>query len=92
MIDGVLRTLSSIPFLNIAIYGKVPLNESLQDVATNIQDIPAKLEAAQQGITDAIDNLEMIKGDVTTIADPIGRIGTSLGETQGCWPTTRDHR
>ena len=84
MIDGVLRTLSSIPFLNIAIYEpKVPLNESLQDVATNIQDIPAKLEAAQQGITDAIDNLEMIKGDVTTIADPIGRIGTSLGETQG---------
>jgi methyl-accepting chemotaxis protein len=84
VIDNLLNTLSSIPFLNIATYApEVPFHESLQDVASNIQDIPGKLEAAQQGITDAIDNLETIKEDVTTIADPIGRIGTSLGETQG---------
>lgn len=84
VIDNILRTLSSIPLLQIAVYEpEVPFHESLQDVATNIQNIPGRLEAAQEGITQAIDSLETIKTDVTTIADPIGRIGTSLGETQG---------
>lgn len=84
VIDNLLSTLSSIPFLNIATYEpEVPFHESLQDVASNIQDIPGRLEEAQTGIIQAIDSLETIKGDVTTIADPIARIGTSLGETQG---------
>jgi len=59
---------------------EVPLADSLGDLATNLEGLPAMFTDMSVNMDKADDNLATIESSLTTMADSVGFISTSLGE------------
>jgi len=83
VVDDVLAVMTAIPFVGTDKYDpEVPLQQSLEEVAASLDDIPNSLGAAQEGLTSTSGNLEGLQEDFTTMASNIGQIATSLESAQ----------
>lgn len=84
VIDGFLITLSSIPLINVGKYNpEQSLSSSLGAVAGSLDDLPASLAAAKDGLDKTVANLETFQGNFTQVAAPVGQIAASLKNAEG---------
>jgi hypothetical protein len=77
-VDDFLVAVTSIPFLGGAGYNpEVPLHRGVGDVAASLDQIPAALDTAQQGLTATSNGLEGLQAEMTSMADDVqGIVGT----------------
>ncbi len=79
VIDSTLAFLRAIPFLGIAQGGlQDPLAESLQDVSTSLEPIPASLKSLEPSMSTAQENLDGLPGLLTAISTDADGISTTL--------------
>jgi peptidoglycan hydrolase CwlO-like protein len=84
VIDNVLGALNSIPFMPKDLYNpKVPLHESLGNVANSLNDYLGSLETTQKSLAEATGSLAGIQAQLDGMATQIGNIGTSMKDAQG---------
>jgi len=82
-IDGVLTSLSRIPFLGSLVYNpEVPLNETLAGISDSLDPIPGSLRQAKRGLDTAKTNLDTINTDLDVVVESTGEISTSTAEAQ----------
>lgn len=83
IIDGVLRALSSIPFVPKDLYNPpVPLDQALGQVSASLDPMPAALSTMEKSLTTSRDNLNTVQGDFTRMAANISDIKTSLQDAR----------
>jgi uncharacterized phage infection (PIP) family protein YhgE len=83
IVDDILALVTDIPFLGMERYNPdVPLNRSFQEVANSLDDIPASLVTAQEGLSATIDNMGGLEEDFGAMADGISELTTSLEGAQ----------
>lgn len=91
LVDNVLSIVTAIPFIGTDRYQpEVPLHVGLERVITSLDEIPDSLGAAQEDITSSSGNLEEMHGEVTTMAENIAQIATSLESAQSVLAEYRD--
>jgi hypothetical protein len=91
LVDNVLSIVTAIPFIGVDRYQpEVPLHVGLERVITSLNEIPDSLGAAQEDITSSSGNLEEMHGEVTTMAENIAQIATSLESAQSVLAEYRD--
>jgi uncharacterized phage infection (PIP) family protein YhgE len=61
---------------------EVPLSESLGELATTLESLPATFTEMSSNLDKADDNLVTIQGNLTTMSDSVSLISKSLGEYQ----------
>ncbi len=61
---------------------QVPLADSLGELATNLDGLPATFTEMSANLNKVDDNLVTIKGSLTTMSTSVGRISSSLSEYQ----------
>lgn len=82
-IDGVLTSLSRIPFLGSLVYNpEVPLNETLAGISDSLDPIPGSLRQAKRGLDTAKTNMDSINTDLDVVVESTGAISTSTAEAQ----------
>jgi methyl-accepting chemotaxis protein len=69
---------SSVPLPETSYNPEKPLSESLGDLSTSMQDMPAKLEEMSSSLDSADDNLGLIQSNLDTMAQNVVFISTSL--------------
>ncbi len=83
IIDDVLAVVTSIPLVGIEAYNpEVPLHEGLEDVIDNLGEIPTPLGGEQRGLSATETNMGDLEGDLTSVAEDIGRTTTTLREAR----------
>lgn len=81
-IDGLLTSLSKIPFLGSLVYNpKVPLNETIGGVSDSLDEIPGNLEDAQKGLDLTIATMDSVNLELGSIAESTAQIRDSTGDT-----------
>ncbi len=81
-IDGLLTSLSKIPFLGSLVYNpKVPLNVTIGDVSDSLGEIPQDLEDAQKGLDLTIETMDSINRELGSIAESTAQIRDSTDDT-----------
>jgi len=82
-IDGVLTSISRIPFLGALVYNpEVPLNETLASISDSLDPIPGSLRKAKIGLDTASTNLETINTDLDGVVQSTSAISASTVESQ----------
>lgn len=61
---------------------EVPLADSLGELAVTLGDLPATFTEMSTSLDAADDNLDLIQGNLTTMADSVALISASLGDYQ----------
>lgn len=83
IIDGVLRALVSIPFVNKDIYNPpVPLDVALGDVSKSLDGLPTSLKSIGGNMEATSGNLEIMQADMDQMTSDIHSISTSLEDAQ----------
>jgi methyl-accepting chemotaxis protein len=83
IIDQVLQTLNSLPFVSPNLYNPpVPLNVALAQISISMQNIPGSLATMQASLNTASQNLAAIQAGITLMATDINSIQTSLEEAK----------
>ena len=83
VIDGVLRAVSSLPFISPDLYDpEVPLHEAIGNVSKSLDKLPTTFETMSKSIDQSTGNVDNIQSDITEIATNIGEINASLQEAQ----------
>jgi hypothetical protein len=79
IIDQVLKTLNSLPFVSPNLYNPpVPLNVALAQISISMRNIPSSLATMQASLNTASQNLAAIQASTTLMATDISSIQTSL--------------
>lgn len=79
IMDQVLKTLNSLPFVSSNLYNPpVPLNVALAQVSLSMRNIPGSLATMQASLNTASQNLATIQASITLMASDISSIQTSL--------------
>lgn len=79
IIDQVLQTLNSLPFVSSGLYNPpVPLNVALAQVSISMRNIPGSLATMQASLNTASQNLTTIQAEITLMASDINSIQASL--------------
>jgi hypothetical protein len=79
IIDQVLKTLNSLPFVSPNLYNPpVPLNVALAQISISMRNIPSSLATMQASLDTASQNLAAIQASTTLMATDISSIQTSL--------------
>jgi uncharacterized phage infection (PIP) family protein YhgE len=83
IVDDILLLVTNIPVLGMERYNpKVPLHRSFQEVADSLDQFPASLSTAQEGLVATIENLSGLEEDFGAMAEGIGALTTSLESAQ----------
>jgi hypothetical protein len=83
IIDQVLQTLNSLPFVSPNLYNPpVPLNVALAQVSISMRNIPGSLATMQASLDAASQNLAAIQAGITLMATDISSIQTSLEDAK----------
>ncbi len=83
IVDDILLLVTDIPLLGMERYNpKVPLHRSFQEVADSLDQIPASLSTAHEGLVATIENLDGLEEDFGAMAEGIGALTTSLESAQ----------
>jgi DNA repair ATPase RecN len=83
IIDQVLQTLNSLPFVSSNLYNPpVPLNVALAQISISMQNIPSSLATMQASLNAASQNMVAIQASITLMANDISSIQTSLVEAK----------
>ncbi|MEJ2600457.1 MAG: hypothetical protein P8Z00_19130 [Anaerolineales bacterium] len=83
IIDQVLQTLTSLPFVSSDLYNPpVPLNVALAQVSISMQNIPGSLATMQASLNTASQNLATIQASITLMASDISSIQASLEDSK----------
>lgn len=83
IIDGVLRSVTSIPFFPGDPYNPpVPLHVALAQVSDSLEGLPDSLSAMESSLDTTNDNLGIIKVEVERMAKDISQINDNLSEAQ----------
>lgn len=82
VIDGVLRTLSRIPFVGSSIEydPETPLSEALGEVAASVDDLPNSFAEMQDSLEDSQHNLQILQVDFVLMIDAIRQIEASISQ------------
>jgi methyl-accepting chemotaxis protein len=78
LIDNFLLILASIPFIGADYQPDVPLHISLEQVSSNLDDIPQSLEAMEQTLSDAASGLDILNENMTRVSEDIRALETDL--------------
>jgi hypothetical protein len=79
IVDDILLLVTNIPVLGMERYNpEVPLHRSFQEVADSLDQFPASLSTAQEGLVATIENLSGLEEDFGAMAEGIGALTTSL--------------
>ena len=79
IIDQVLKTLNSLPFVSPNLYNPpVPLNVALAQISISMRNIPGSLAIMQASLDTASQNMAAIQASTTLMASDISSIQTSL--------------
>lgn len=78
LIDNFLLLLASIPFIGADYQPDVPLHISLEQVSSNLDEIPQSLEAMEQTLSDAARGLDVLNENMAHISDDIRALETDL--------------
>ena len=91
IVDDILLLVTNIPVLGMERYNpKVPLHRSFQEVADSLDQFPASLSTAQEGLVATIENLSGLEEDFGAMAEGIGALTTSLESAQSVLAEYRD--
>jgi hypothetical protein len=83
IIDQVLQTLNSLPFVSPNLYNPpVPLNIALAQISISMQNIPGSLATMQASLNTASQNMAAIQASTTQMAADIDSIQTSLEDAK----------
>lgn len=83
IVDDILALVTDIPLLGMERYNpEVPLHLGLQGVANSLDEIPASLDRAEEGLVATIENLDGLEGEFGAMAEGIGALTTSLESAQ----------
>ena len=83
LIDNVLATLTSIPFLQVTAYKPdVPLHTALAQVSTSLDSLTPALAMINSSLVDGKTNLGVIEIDLNKISETTQGISTALGSAQ----------
>ena len=83
LIDDVLTTLTSIPFLPVGSYRpKVPLSTSLAEVSSSLNALTPSLEIISNSLADGKTQLGVVEVELNKISATTKGIGTELGGAQ----------
>lgn len=82
-IDGVLTSISRIPFLGSLVYNpEIPLNETLAGISDSLDPIPGSLRKAKIGLDAASTNLETMNTDLDEVVESTNAISASTVESR----------
>ena len=82
-IDGVLTSISQIPFLGALVYNpEIPLNETLASISDSLDPIPGSLRKAKIGLDTASTNLETMNVELDVVVESTSAISDSAVESQ----------
>lgn len=80
-IDGLLSSLSRLPFLGSLVYNpEVPLNETLAGVSDSLDEIPTSLRNAQKSLDLALEGFDSVNTELSNITESTDQIRASTGE------------
>lgn len=83
LIDNVLATLTSIPFLSVAAYKPdVPLHTALAQVSTSLNSLTPALATINSSLVDGKTNLGVIELELNKISETTKGMSTALGSAQ----------
>ena len=83
IVDNILALITDLPLPGMQRYNpEVPLHRSFQELSTSLDEIPASLGTAQQGLVSTNDNLDELAGDFESMAAGIGDLTRSLESAQ----------
>ncbi len=83
LIDNVLATLTSIPFLPVDAYKpEVPLHTALAQVSTSLNTLKPTLATINTSLVDGKTNLGVLKTELTNISETTQGISSTLGNAQ----------
>ena len=83
LIDNVLATLTSIPFLQVAAYKPdVPLHTALAQVSTGLNSLTPALATINSSLVEGKTNLGVIEIELNKISETTNGISTALGSAQ----------
>ncbi len=79
IVDDILALITDLPLPGMARYNpEVPLHRSFQELSKSLDEIPASLGTAQQGLLITIDNLDELGADFEAMAVGVGELVRSL--------------
>lgn len=80
-IDGLLSSLSRLPFLGSLVYNpEVPLNETLAGVSDSLDEIPTSLKNAQKSLDLALESFDSVNTELGNMTESTDQIRASTGE------------
>lgn len=83
LIDNVLATLTSIPFLQVVAYKPdVPLHTALAQVSTSLNSLTPALAMINSSLVDGKTNLDVIEIELNKISETTKGMSTALGSAQ----------
>jgi hypothetical protein len=83
LIDNVLGTLTSIPFLPVAVYKPdVPLHTALAQVSTNLNSLTPALAIITTSLVDGRNNLSAVEVELNKISETANGMNTQLGSAK----------
>jgi methyl-accepting chemotaxis protein len=84
VIDDALAVVTSLPLIGLEPYDpELPLHQGLENVIDSLDEIPAPLNGAQQGLSTTETQMDELEDDLTTVASDVGQISSSLREARG---------
>lgn len=79
MVDSTLNLLSAVPFFGGAAYKpETPLNESIADISTSMEDMPVSLEAIGTQLEGTAETLQPIPASLSSLTKELDSINASL--------------
>jgi hypothetical protein len=83
LIDNVLTTLTSIPFLPVPVYKPdVPLHTALAQVSTSLDSLNPALVTISASLKNGKTNLGVVEAELTRISETTKEISSALGSAQ----------
>ena len=83
LVDSTLNFISSIPFIGGEAYKpETPLNESIGDISTSMEDMPTSLETIGTELDGTAKTLEPIPNSLNSLSGDIANIQTNLDDAQ----------
>ncbi len=78
LIDDTLKIISALPFIGSRYAPSQPLGESIAQISTTLDNLPASLTDIQDGLNSTVEDLDDIETSVSTVAESIAEIDTDL--------------
>jgi hypothetical protein len=83
LIDNVLATLTSIPFLPVTAYKpEVPLHTALAQVSSSLDSLPPALATIHASLVNGTSSLDVVEVELSKISETTRGISTNLGSAQ----------